>query len=116
MAAYWLLGHRAVDRAAGGISGKSKLQKSKIHFDGLIICHEFGIRRFALDQTCDVMILCAHPDDAEFGAAGTVARWVDEGRVAVYIICTNGDKGSGDHTLRPDQISAIRKKEPNESV
>ena len=69
MAAYWLLGHRAVDRAAGGISGKSKLQKSKINFDGLIICHEFGIRRFALDQTCDVMILCAHPDDAEFGAA-----------------------------------------------
>ena len=45
-----------------------------------------------MTQTCDVMILAAHPDDAEFGAAGTVARWVNEGRVVVYVICTNGDK------------------------
>ena len=28
---------------------------------------------------CDVLVLSAHPDDAEFGAAGTVIRWVDKG-------------------------------------
>ncbi len=65
----------------------------------------------SVTQTCDVMILAAHPDDAEFGAAGTVARWTNEGRVVVYVICTNGDKGSGDRTLKPQQVSAMRKSE-----
>ena len=64
-----------------------------------------------MTQTCDVMILAAHPDDAEFGASGTVARWTNEGREVVYVICTNGDKGSGDRTLTSEQISAMRKKE-----
>ena len=64
-----------------------------------------------MTQTYDVMILAAHPDDAEFGAAGTVARWTNEGREVVYVVCTNGDKGSGDRTLTPEQISAMRKKE-----
>ena len=47
-----------------------------------------------MTQICDVMILCAHPDDAEFGAAGTVAHWVNEGKQVVYIISTNGDIGA----------------------
>ena len=64
-----------------------------------------------MTQTCDVMVLAAHPDDAEFGAAGTVARWTNEGRGVVYVVCTGGDKGSGDRSLTPEQISAIRKKE-----
>lgn len=64
-----------------------------------------------MTQTCDVMILAAHPDDAEFGAAGTVALWVNEGREVVYIICTNGDKGSGDRNLSPEQIASVRQKE-----
>jgi len=62
-------------------------------------------------QTADVMVLSAHPDDAEFGAAGTVARWTNEGKSVVYVICTNGDKGTSDRTLLPEQLSAIRKKE-----
>jgi LmbE family N-acetylglucosaminyl deacetylase len=57
------------------------------------------------------MVLCAHPDDAEFGAAGSVARWTQEGRAVVYVICTNGDKGCSDRSLTPEQITAIRKKE-----
>ena len=40
-----------------------------------------------MTQTCDVMILAAHPDDAEFGASGTVARWTNEDREVVYVIC-----------------------------
>jgi len=39
---------------------------------------KYHVRRFSVTQTCDVMVLAAHPDDAEFGAAGTVARWVNE--------------------------------------
>ena len=64
-----------------------------------------------MTQTADVMVLAAHPDDAEFGVAGTVARWTNEGKAVVYIICTNGDKGTSDRTLSPEQISAIRKQE-----
>jgi len=62
-------------------------------------------------ESADVMVVCAHPDDAEFGAAGTVAHWTEEGRVVVYVICTNGDKGTSDRTLTPDQLVKIRRKE-----
>jgi len=62
-------------------------------------------------QKADVLVLSAHPDDAEFGAAGTVARWTDEGRAVVYVICTNGDKGTSDRTLTPESLSKIRKQE-----
>jgi LmbE family N-acetylglucosaminyl deacetylase len=41
-----------------------------------------------------------HPDDAEFGVAGTVARWVKEGKRVIFVICTNGDKGTFDQTGR----------------
>ena len=64
-----------------------------------------------MTQPADVMVLSAHPDDAEFGAAGTVARWTNEGKAVVYVICTNGDKGTSDRTLSSEQLSAIRKKE-----
>ena len=64
-----------------------------------------------MTQPADVLVLSAHPDDAEFGAAGTVARWTDEGKKIVYVICTNGDKGTSDRTLAPDQLLKIRKKE-----
>lgn len=43
-----------------------------------------------------VLVVAAHPDDIEFGAAGTVARWVTEGAVVRYLIITRGDKGSDD--------------------
>jgi len=59
----------------------------------------------------DILVVCAHPDDAEFGAAGTVARWTGEGRQAVYAICTNGDKGTADRSLTPEKLSQIRRKE-----
>ena len=62
-------------------------------------------------ETYDVMVLCAHPDDAEFGAAGTVAKWTNEGRKVVYVICTNGDKGSSDRSLTPEQIASMRREE-----
>jgi LmbE family N-acetylglucosaminyl deacetylase len=59
----------------------------------------------------DVLVLSAHPDDAEFGAAGTVAKWTDEGKTVVYVICTNGDKGTSDRSLVPEELSKIRRKE-----
>ena len=60
---------------------------------------------------CDVLALAAHPDDTEFGAAGTVIRWVDEGQAVVYAIATNGDKGTSDPRLTPARLAEIRQAE-----
>jgi LmbE family N-acetylglucosaminyl deacetylase len=43
-----------------------------------------------------VLVVAAHPDDIEFGAAATVARWVAEGAEVRYLVVTRGDKGSDD--------------------
>jgi LmbE family N-acetylglucosaminyl deacetylase len=59
----------------------------------------------------DALVVAAHPDDAEFGAAGTVARWIREGKQVVYVVCTNGDKGTQDRSLTPERLAAIREQE-----
>jgi LmbE family N-acetylglucosaminyl deacetylase len=59
----------------------------------------------------DVMVVSPHPDDAEFGAAGTVALWTREGKQVVYVVCTNGEKGATDHTVKPEQLAEMRQQE-----
>src|SRR2546426_7374670 len=48
------------------------------------------------DKIERVMVVTAHPDDSEFGAGGTVAKMVKEGREVTYVIVTNGR--SEEHT------------------
>lgn len=62
-------------------------------------------------DSADKLIVTAHPDDAEFGAAGTIARWVKEGKKVVYVVCTSGEKGTSDRTIEPDRLARIREKE-----
>ncbi len=57
------------------------------------------------------MVVTPHPDDAEFGVAGSVARWTREGKDVVYVVCTNGDKGSSDPNLKPEELAKIREEE-----
>jgi len=57
------------------------------------------------------VVITAHPDDAEFTVAGTVARWVREGKTVVYVICTDGSRGSNDPQVRPEHLVAIRRAE-----
>jgi len=59
----------------------------------------------------DILVIAAHPDDAEFGAAGTIARWVKEGRQVVYVVCTSGEKGTSDRTMDPVILARIRERE-----
>ena len=59
----------------------------------------------------DVLVISPHPDDAEYGVAGTVARWTREGKRVVYAICTNGDKGTSDPNMKPEQMAIIREQE-----
>lgn len=58
-----------------------------------------------------VLVITPHPDDAEFGVAGTVVHWVRAGKDIVYIVCTNGDKGTSDPTMKPERLAIIREQE-----
>jgi LmbE family N-acetylglucosaminyl deacetylase len=49
-------------------------------------------------KIAQVVVVTPHPDDAEYGVAGTVVRWVSQGKEVVYVVCTNGDKGTSDAT------------------
>ena len=57
------------------------------------------------------MVVVAHPDDAEFMAAGTVAKWTRAGSIVTYVIVTKGDKGSDDVNMTPSQLAHMREKE-----
>jgi LmbE family N-acetylglucosaminyl deacetylase len=48
-----------------------------------------------------VLVIVAHPDDAESQAGGTVAKLAREGKLVAYAVLTNGDKGSGTAESRP---------------
>src|SRR3989442_15891795 len=55
-----------------------------------------------------VLVVMAHPDDAEFGAAGTVARWAKEGRQGTYLILTDGNRGRSDPAMTAERLAQIR--------
>jgi len=62
-------------------------------------------------QTADVLVFTPHPDDAEFGAAGSVAKLIRQGQSVVYAVVTNGDKGTEDPDLSPARLTKIRRQE-----
>ncbi len=62
------------------------------------------------------MVVVAHPDDAEFGAAGTIAALTAAGKQVVVVQVTSGDKGSSDPAVPPQRIAATREAEERESA
>src|SRR5262245_10864499 len=58
-----------------------------------------------------VLVVMAHPDDAEFGCGGTIARWAAAGKEINYVLCTSGDKGSSDPDMSPYKLAQIRRVE-----
>ena len=54
------------------------------------------------------MVIFAHPDDAEIGSGGVVAKWVAAGCEVTYVLCTNGGAGTADRSLTPEQLAAKR--------
>jgi len=64
-----------------------------------------------MTKQAQIMVVTPHPDDAEFGVAGTVARWTGEGKDIIYVVCTNGDKGASDTNVKPDELARIREQE-----
>jgi LmbE family N-acetylglucosaminyl deacetylase len=58
-----------------------------------------------------VLAVMAHPDDVDFGSAGTIAQWTDAGVEVTYCIITDGDAGGFDAGVSRSQIGAIRRAE-----
>jgi LmbE family N-acetylglucosaminyl deacetylase len=69
-----------------------------------------------MSKKYEIMVITAHPDDSEFGAAGSVAKWIREGRRVVYVVCTSGDKGTGNPDISPQQLTKIREKEQKDAA
>ncbi|MDX9986292.1 MAG: PIG-L deacetylase family protein [Dehalococcoidales bacterium] len=62
-------------------------------------------------QVTDLLVVSPHPDDAEFGMAGTVAKYYMEGKTVVYVIVTGGEKGSEDKQMTPEKLKSARRLE-----
>ena len=58
-----------------------------------------------------VLVVTAHPDDVDFGAAGTVANWTDGGVEVAYCVVTDGDAGGFDPLVPRGNIAGIRRAE-----
>ena len=57
------------------------------------------------------MVVVAHADDAEWGCSGTVAKWCAQGWQVVYVLCTDGSKGSDDPEITSLELAKIRQRE-----
>jgi len=62
------------------------------------------------------LVIAPHPDDAEFGVAGTVARWTKQGIDVVYLVCTSGEKGTSDPNMQPAELIKIREQEQRDAA
>lgn len=58
-----------------------------------------------------VLGVAAHPDDLDFGASGSMAKWVAEGADVYYLILTDGSKGTDDRQLSPAELINTRREE-----
>lgn len=61
------------------------------------------------------MVVVAHPDDAEFSSAGTMARLANEGKRVVIVQVTSGDKGTTDPEANPEELGRTREAEQVEA-
>ena len=55
------------------------------------------------------MAITPHPDDCEGGCGGALAKWIKEfGTIASVVMCTNGNKGTGDRNMTSEHLAATR--------
>ncbi len=64
----------------------------------------------------NALVIVAHPDDAEFACAGTVARWCAEGWEVNYVLATSGDMGTHDPEMDRQRMGALREKEQRQAA
>jgi LmbE family N-acetylglucosaminyl deacetylase len=62
------------------------------------------------------LVVAAHPDDADFGAAGTAYLWTRQGWQFYYLVCTDGSKGSDDDSIAPSELIQMRRREQRDAA
>lgn len=62
------------------------------------------------------LVVAAHPDDIDFGIAGTVATWTDAGIEVTYLIVTDGDAGGFDPEIARAEVPPLRRAEQSEAA
>lgn len=73
-------------------------------------------QQYFSEKTTPVLVVTPHPDDAESGAGGLIARWVRQGREVVLVVCTNGSNGTSDRSVSPEELAITREGEQLESA
>jgi LmbE family N-acetylglucosaminyl deacetylase len=68
------------------------------------------------DEIERALVITAHPDDVDFGAAGTVANLTDAGAVVTYCLVTDGQAGGHDLTVSRPQMAATRREEQTKAA
>ena len=63
-----------------------------------------------------VLVIVAHPDDPEFGAAGTCAVWAALGAEVTYVIVTDGSKGSAEEEMTREKLIEVREAEQRQAA
>jgi LmbE family N-acetylglucosaminyl deacetylase len=58
-----------------------------------------------------VLVITAHPDDVDFGAAGTIAQWTAAGIEVIYCVVTDGDAGGDDPSISRADMAVLRRAE-----
>ena len=58
-----------------------------------------------------LLAVSAHPDDVEFTAGGSLARWITEGWKVYLAVCTDGGKGTHDPAVNPSELASLRREE-----
>src|SRR5215217_2260035 len=93
----WANGHNRGDDFYGGSGNASKLPP------------------LGADGPMTLMAIMAHPDDIDFGSAGSIAKWCAEGWTVYYVLATSGDKGTHGE-LSPQELAALREEEQREAA
>ena len=62
------------------------------------------------------MLVVAHPDDAEFSSAGTIAKMAREGKRVILVQVTSGNKGTSDKEMSPERLAELREGEEREAA
>jgi LmbE family N-acetylglucosaminyl deacetylase len=71
----------------------------------------WGRKSLPIKKNKRILVISAHPDDVDFGCAGTLAKLAKEGAEIAYVICTSGEKGSDDPNLSCSKLALLREKE-----
>ncbi len=108
---------RLADPARRKAAGKSSASEAVAGAPGLAVRRPLGSVSVSFPPSATpitdaerALVVAAHPDDVDFGAAGTIAGWVAAGIEVSYLLVTRGDSGGFDATPR-DQMPALREAE-----